>query len=1214
MKRLSTSVFFVMVACGAFLTHPACGQTVFFEDFEGLELGAFVDETLPEMEGVMDPSKVWTNTPPEGWTVDNESMPFGGVQDWWGWTFANAEAWALVAGNQNRVEFTKGEGTVAIADPDEWDDAEHDAGTMNTFLISPAISLDGVDANTVTLTFDSSWRPEDNQQVAVMAVYDGGDPVELMYWNSFSGDPFFHEDATNETVTLELNNPAGASEVVIRWEMFEAGNDWWWAIDNINVSSGDNVLFTEDFEGLDLGPFQDENLPDVGEVVDPSNVWTNTPPEGWTVDNDWMTPGGVQDWWGWTFANANAWAIVAEDQQRSQFNNASGTVAIADPDEWDDAAHDSGTFNSFMSTPPISIADMEPNSLVLTFDSSWRPEDNQQVAVRVVYDGGEPVELLYWNSFGDDPNFHPDATNEEVTLELNNPAGASEMVIWWEMFEAGNDWWWAIDNIKVVGPGGEEPPPPSPVALPFTEDFEGLALGPNVDESVSGDNVWTKTPPAGWSIDDSGVYGADEDLGVTEWRGWSFADLQWWVTAAEDQRRGEFTNAGGTVAIADPDEWDDKDSPGDSGVFTSFLSTPPISLDGASPNSVVLTFDSSWRDEDTQAASVQVSYDGGEPIEVLRWVSNPDTDPNFHDDAPNETVTVPLNNPGGAQTMIVTWGMLDATNDWWWAIDNVVIEEGTVPVEPVSLPFTEDFEGLALGPNVDESVSGDNVWTKTPPAGWSIDDSGVYGADQNLGVTEWRGWSFADLQWWVTAAEDQRRGEFTNAGGTVAIADPDEWDDKDSPGDSGVFTSFLSTPPISLDGASPNSVVLTFDSSWRDEDTQAASVQVSYDGGEPIEVLRWVSNPDTDPNFHDDAPNETVTVPLNNPGGAQTMIVTWGMLDATNDWWWAIDNIRIAEEEAPAPTPTPVPSMFSEGFDAATVEEAGIAYDAATGFDAGRISIGDVPAGDGTDGRGLILDVGPGEGTLAIMGSPVPVGTGPVLVSVSVQSNGPGCSVALAALNSPIDGQLGYTVSSNTDVPVGEWERLVLLYDPPSDALQPGVQVSVGSDQPGVTVFFDNLTVQELPTLDLDPVALDADGTFETTDGILTNVNNDDGAASFDAGEAVLSLDSANTAANVGIFAGSLQGNFPHLLQAMVDARLVSGTGGVTALVMTNGNGNVGVFVNNSTLPSTITIGGGFDTENSAFPVLGVVQNGGPGVTSSVAVDNLSIYRITNDL
>ena len=92
----------------------------------------------------------------------------------------------------------------------------------------------------------------------------------------------------------------------------------------------------------------------------------------------------------------------------------------------------------------------------------------------------------------------------------------------------------------------------------LNEDFNSLALGPAVDETVAGDANWTKTPPAGWSIDDTGVPGVGTDNdGVTEWAGWSFATVDFWNKAG-GQNRDQFKKGTGAVAIADSDEWDDK--------------------------------------------------------------------------------------------------------------------------------------------------------------------------------------------------------------------------------------------------------------------------------------------------------------------------------------------------------------------------------------------------------------------------------------------------------------------------------------------------------------------------------------------------------------------------------------------------------------------------------------------------------------------------------
>lgn len=219
--------------------------------------------------------------------------------------------------------------------------------------------------------------------------------------------------------------------------------------------------------------------------------------------------------------------------------------------------------------------------------------------------------------------------------------------------------------------------------------------------------------------------------------------------------------------------------------------------------------------------------------------------------------------------------------------------------------FAEDFEGVTLGANVDEEVAGDAVWTADAPAGWTVSSD-----MPTNGVTEWLGWTFADAAWWAEAAGDQERTMFTDPGkggfgiGVVAVADPDEYDDLNSALDGGPFDSTLSSPAIDVSLTAEGTAMLTFDSSWRPEDTQAAMVTVAYDGGAAMEVLRF--DPDgsnttvvrplagTEESIADPAQvNESVTVALGNPEGASSLVIGFRMYDATNDWWWAIDNIRV---------------------------------------------------------------------------------------------------------------------------------------------------------------------------------------------------------------------------------------------------------------------------------------------------------------------------------
>ena len=751
-------------------------------------------------------------------------------------------------------------------------------------------------------------------------------------------------------------------------------------------------VYFENFDSVELGP-------NVDETVASEQAWSPEGPEGWVVDRSGV-PGnneehvgyladddgdgfpdadGVSEWAGWSFANFDWWVQAAGDQTRSAFNLASNTVAVADPDEWDDLTHadsaQNGWYKTLMTTPEIDVQGMTAGTLFATFASSWRPEFDsnyhQEAYITVSYDGGEPVEIFNWVSDPNSPNFHPDSQNETVIVPLDNPAGSKKMSLSFGMREAGNDWWWAIDNlvvnagvvpptiatqpnnvevgegegfsvsaaadggaplsyqwfrngvliegatstefsvaaasvddagnytVKVTNEAGEILSSAGVVSVQaslgvtvWSEDFEGLELGPNVDEALAGEQVWTKTPPAGWFINDEEVPGTwawqgveDEEGypeldGVTEWAGWSIADVKWWSQTAGNQRRGEFKKAIGAAAIADGDEWDDSAREG--GNMNAFITTEAISLEGIMENSLVLRFHSSWRPEVLQKAVIEATFDDGDPIEIMRWESEGGDAAYYHDHNPNETVNISINNPDGAGTVKFTFGYLDAGNNWWWAVDNLILAGEPKPI------FAENFDGLELGGFESDTESGGDGtdWTATAPTGWVTAKADGHGPTAGGdAVKEFDGWTFLDpVSWNATAGQD--RGEFTKGTGVIAVGDSDEYDDAAD----AKFNASLSTPAFSLDGVKPGTAILVYDSSWRQE-PQSGKVTVSFDGGEQITLLEL--SPDTPTAY-----NETVTLPLGNPEGAKEAVITWDH-QGYNNWWWAIDNIKVTVGKAP---------------------------------------------------------------------------------------------------------------------------------------------------------------------------------------------------------------------------------------------------------------------------------------------------------------------------
>jgi len=226
-----------------------------------------------------------------------------------------------------------------------------------------------------------------------------------------------------------------------------------------SVYGADTILFKEDFDGLKLGPSIKERIIQEG-------VWTNQPPTGWTIKNQLAAP-GMPEWDGWAFANGEWWTLTAEDQERSKFTGAGGkavkTIAIADPDEWDDLndPDSKGTFNSWLSTPAIDISKVAPNSMIVKFDSSLRPEPPQVNELTVAFDGGDKIVLVRMEAVGTD-NIYKEPHNkvelkradkEDVNLTIEvkvpNPVGAKKAIFTWAVIEAKNNWWWAIDNISI---------------------------------------------------------------------------------------------------------------------------------------------------------------------------------------------------------------------------------------------------------------------------------------------------------------------------------------------------------------------------------------------------------------------------------------------------------------------------------------------------------------------------------------------------------------------------------------------------------------------------------------------------------------------------------------------------------------------------------------------------------------------------------------------
>ncbi|MGW4101788.1 phosphocholine-specific phospholipase C [Streptomyces sp. NPDC004976] len=203
-------------------------------------------------------------------------------------------------------------------------------------------------------------------------------------------------------------------------------------------------LLAEDFEaaaGL-LAPAADLSRPGL-------LGWTRTAPKGWTVTNAPQMPQGTRELQGWTFLSKQFWFPAGQD--RADFTRALGIVAVADPDDWDDTGGPSGRgrFDSTLTGPPVDIPP-GTSDLHLSFDSHYRQESPQEAEVVVEFDTGDRVRLLHYSSASSgNTNNGQDQTNRLVRLSCPVPAEATWAKAHFRLFNAGNNWFWAIDNVRM---------------------------------------------------------------------------------------------------------------------------------------------------------------------------------------------------------------------------------------------------------------------------------------------------------------------------------------------------------------------------------------------------------------------------------------------------------------------------------------------------------------------------------------------------------------------------------------------------------------------------------------------------------------------------------------------------------------------------------------------------------------------------------------------
>lgn len=489
-KLLSVAAFSSSLwLCG---TAAAQLQTVAFDDFEDLH-STMVPFTIPlniRADGTDYSNQIRTGTPRE-WTIDNSDMgnPPGSVfclePGYNGWTAMDVGSWTAEQGRQiGRTSLgLDSRNTALVADPDAFDDfkSADQTGDFYNSYISRNYDLTEFDTSTLQITFDWEFAIEDNQRGTVEVSFDDGETWQLLL-------DLFKGTLPNGRILLgpstfiagqagdpEADFVPSGNQMLFRIGCLTAGNNWWFAVDNVRVTTGDGFDDLEDFEGLEMVPF-DYDVVNYGGTRDirlgrfDGTDFTNVIPN-WNIDNSQM-PGFSREpgFDGWNCMDVHCWSNEQGGQGRQfwawNFGAFDANAAlIADGDAFydydrnfaDNGRAPSNSMNTYIQRE-YDLSGYDNRTLKISMDFQFRVENQQRGTVEVSFDGGTTWVMLQelTTPLDGDGNFINNGYIERSASEQPYVAGtdfaarqSNTMILRLGYLDAGNNWWFAVDNIRI---------------------------------------------------------------------------------------------------------------------------------------------------------------------------------------------------------------------------------------------------------------------------------------------------------------------------------------------------------------------------------------------------------------------------------------------------------------------------------------------------------------------------------------------------------------------------------------------------------------------------------------------------------------------------------------------------------------------------------------------------------------------------------------------
>ncbi len=780
------------------------------------------------------------------------TFPITAVDD----TIADREQ--VVSFTGNAPTFSPGSGSMTVLD---------DEGPKVT-LLTPADNSTGADYKTnLVINLDAPVRKGNG----LVHVVRASDNLAVASIDINSTLVTVSNTATTSMITIDPPiNLEGLTDYYILM-------DYGALVDTSSTPTVGTILSQQNFDLLPLVPFTSTSGGDGTDIA-------AQPPVGYGLSG--IAAGGNADFDSWSFVAKDSW-INSGNSGRSSFTAGSNVIAVADAGKW---YQGSGQMDTFLTTAPIDLSVVAAGTVSLEFDATFDAGLPRLGTIQVSYNGGASwVDLAQFDG--------ADVTSSRIVINssgasgpgvtslgsLNNPTSGSLVFRFGMQFAAGG--WFGIDNLSIFGnitglpfagftsstqwnfKTAEAPTLTVTVAPPTLGENGGISVGTvsrnlsttgNLVVNLSSSDTTEATVPATVTIPDGQSSVTFNITGVND----TIVDGSQAVVITATAV--DYFNVPATVTVLDDD-------------FPRIVSVSPADNSTAVPvdSNLVITFDQNVKKGNGFVHIIRVA--DGKAIASI--------------DIRSSAVTVV-----GAVVTVNPPTNLAGQSDYFIAFDGGSVVSTATTVAPAVTLFSEDFELLTLGPAVFETVGltpNGQDFTTTPPASFVVDNSQMPPG----GVPEWTGWTFPAKSFWATQG-GQSRANFALGTNTIAVADTDEWDDTATLNNN--FNGIMRTNPIDLSGIQSNSVSIEFDSSFRPENSQIGKLDVSFDGG-----TNWTNLLTLDPTNTSNATNaaninQRLTIPVSNPTSG-SMVFRLGVTGA-NDWWWAIDNVKVIGNLDNAPT------------------------------------------------------------------------------------------------------------------------------------------------------------------------------------------------------------------------------------------------------------------------------------------------------------------------